>query len=490
MHRSSLLRLASLMAALGLVVACTRPKAVTPATVPAPSAVVPTPSEEPASPGASPSAAPASPSPTPSPTPRIVLQEPTSTSDFSQPAVALAFVATSPEGRKLQRARFFYDGRLLKEVEGEGPAFRLTGWNPNVENNMVEPPELTPVPSGDHKLAFEAEDDQGGLGRVEVSFFKQLRITRWSEVAGLPLPTSHHAVIGDGAEPPSFVSIWGSVDGVETPLVARNQVFSFNPAGQGAWSTLVVTGSGVARGGYASATHPSGQLVYLAGGRVGPQDTSAVDVYAPLRKVAETQAVALVTPRSDAAAVVVDDHLYVFGGRSGASALYAAERARLGPDGLPTEAFEARLEALNARVGANAAVEGKEVWIFGGGHRPIEVYDTGANTWKLLTDASGRTVGTPESFAFAAMATVAGRRFFFGGLRDDGSPTDRIYEFNPIQRAWRDLGPLPVVQGEPAGQRALSRMAAFHHGGAFYLVGGRTSPDGRAVTRVFKGETL
>jgi hypothetical protein len=485
----TLLRLVTLAAALGLA-ACTRPKAISPTAVTSTPVAGATPSEEPPStpvPTASPTPVP---TPTPRPTPRIVLQEPTATTDFSQPAVPLSFVATAPEGRKLARARFYFDARLLKEVEGAGPTFRLAGWNPNVENNLAEPPQDAVVPSGDHKLAFEVEDDQGGVGRVEVGFFKQLRITRWTEVTGMPAPTSHHALVGDGAEPPTFVSIWGSLDGVDSPLIARRQVFAFNPTGAGAWTTLAVGGTGVPRGGYALASNPSGQVVYLVGGRVGAADTPAVDVYAPLRKVAETQAVALTTPRSGATAAVVDGRLYVFGGRSGATPLYTAERVALGPDGLPTGAFEARLEALNARFGANAAVEGKEVWLFGGGHRPVEVYDTGANTWRLLTDATGRTVGTPESFAHAAMATVSGRRFFFGGLRDDGSPTDRIYEFNPVARAWRDLGPLPVVQGEAQGLRALSHMAAFHHAGAFYLVGGRTHPDGRAVTRVFKGETL
>ncbi|MEB3330750.1 MAG: kelch repeat-containing protein [Candidatus Sericytochromatia bacterium] len=489
MQHTTLLRLVTLAAALGLA-ACTRPKAVPAAAVAAVPAATAIPGEEP-TPTPAPTASPTpAPTPSPSPTPRLVLQEPTATTDFSQPEVTLSFTAVAPEGRQVALARFYFDGRLLKEVEGPGPTFRLTGWNPNVENNVADPPETALVPSGDHQLAFEAVDDQGGVGRLEVGFYKQLRITRWMEVSGMPQAVSHHGVVGDGAEPPSFVSIWGSVDGVDFSLVPRRQVFAFNPAGAGTWATLTVGGSGVPRGGYALASHPSGQLVYLVGGRLGAVDTSAVDVYAPLRKVAETQAVALVTPRSAATAAVVEGHLYVFGGRSGGTPLYQPERTVLGPDGLPAGPFEVRLEALNARVGANAAVEGREVWLFGGGHRPVEVYDTEADTWRLLTDATGRTVATPESFAHAAMATVAGRRFFFGGLRDDGSPTDRIYEFNPLTQAWRDLGPLPVVQGEAAGLRALSHMAAFHHAGAFYLVGGRTHPEGRAVNRVFKGETL
>lgn len=488
----SLARLAVLVLALAAAsAACTRlkvtqPSAVTPAVLPTatPSADA-SPVPFPSAPGASPS-----PSPTPTPTPRLTLIEPTAATDFTQPSVPISFVATAPEGRAIKKVKLIYDGRLLKELDGPGPTFKVANWDPNVENSVADEKASTPVRSGDHKLAFEAVDDAGAVGKVEVSFFKQLKITRWTEAAAMPLATSHHAMFSDGAEPPSFLSLWGSVDGVDGPLVARTQVFAFNPAGAGAWTTLTMAGNGAARGAFALAVHPSGTLAYAVGGRAGAVDVKAVDVVAPLRKVVETTTVALSAARSGATAVVVDGRLYAFGGRAGATPLYSTERVSLAADGLPQGAFEARADALNARAGANAFVQGAEVWLFGGGHRPIEVYDTAKDAWRLLTDPTGRTIGAPEAFSFAAATSVGGRYFFFGGLRDDGTPTERIYEFNPVTRGWRDLGALPIVEGEAPGLRPVSHGAVFFQGGAFYLVGGRGHPTGRASTRVFKAETL
>jgi hypothetical protein len=367
----------------------------------------------------------------------------------------------------------------------------LENWNPNVENNFADPPVLTPVPTGDRKLVIEAVDDANRTGRVEINFFKPLKLVEWQEIPSMPLPTSHHTLVSDNAEPPAFVSLWGSVDGADAVVVPRNQVFSFIPGDRPAWSTIALAGTSVPRGGYAVAPHPGGQFQYLVGGRAGATDLGMVDLHAPLRKVSELVAtVGLIEPRSDAIAVVVDDFLYVFGGRQGGQPLNSVERVPLGRDGLPNGEFEARAASLNARVGAYAFVNGKEVWLIGGGHRPIDVYDTVKDSWRLLTDPSGRTIGTPEIWAYAAPVMVNGRLFFFGGIRDDGMPTERVYEFNPVARTWRDLGALPIVEGEGPGRRPVTRMAAFFHNGFFYLAGGLTHPDRRSSDRVFRARTL
>lgn len=433
----------------------------------------------------------ATPVPTPTPTPRIGLVEPVSTTDFSVSSVNIAFTADTSDNRAIVNARVLYEGRELARLEGGGPLFRLENWNPNVLNNLADPPVLTPVPSGDRRLTIEVSDEAKRTGRVEINFFKPLRLVEWQEIASMPLPTSQHALMSDNAEPPAFVSLWGSVTGAEDIVLPRSQSYAFVPGLRPTWSTITLAGTAVPRGGYAVAPHPGGQFQYLVGGRSGNTDLGVVDLHAPLRKMAESlTTVGLITPRTDACAAVVDEYLYVFGGRRGGQVLNAVERVKLGRDGLPTGAFEARAESLNARAGAYAFAQGKEVWLIGGGHRPIEIYDTAKDTWRLLTDAGNRNIGTPETWAYAATVAVNGRLFFFGGIRDGGQPTERIYEFNPTGRTWRDLGALPVVAGEAPSARPVTRMAAFFHAGFFYLAGGQTYPDKRSSARVFRAQTL
>lgn len=462
----------------GVVPTATATPTVAPDALPTPDVVATAPSPTP------------TPVPTPVPTPRITLLEPGASTDFSRPGLRIAFTAEAPDGKPISAVRVLYDGRELGTLAGPGPLFRLNDWNPNVENNLANPVSSVPVPTGDHLLAFEASDELKRTARLEVRFFKPIALSTWREILGMPLPTSHHAVVSDGAEPPTYNTIWGSLDGIESSVAPRNQVFSFKPGGDGAWATLALNGTGLPKASFALAAHPNGQTFYLLGGRRGTSDLQTLDVYVPLRKTIEQTSVSLIQPRSDAAAVTLENYVYVFGGKAAGTPLTAVERVRIGGDGFPIGAFETRAPAINARVGAYAFAQGKEIWLIGGGHRPIEVYDTATNKWSLLTDVAGRTVGTPEVFSYAAVVPVGGRLFFFGGLRDDGQPTERIYEFDPVGRRWRDMGPLPQVAGEPVGLRPVNRLAAFYHAGSFYLTGGVTNPARSASNRVFRGDTL
>lgn len=485
---AQVIRCAALIALLAAFGGCTRLKPVTtadvspaPTTSPEDDAPVPFPSV--------PSPTP-SPTPTPVPAPAITILEPTTVTDFSATAVDVVFTAAATPGRKLKGAQILYDGRVIATFEGEGPTYRLDDWDPNVQNSEADPPLTEPVRAGNHTLTLAATDEQGLEGKVEVGIFKQLKLTGWSELAAMPNPTSHHDVFSDGAAPPSFVSIWGSVDGIETTVIPRPNVYGFSPLAEGQWTTLATNGSSVPRAGYASAVHPSGQLFYLLGGRTGNQDVRSIDVYAPLRKVAEQSAVALENARTDAAAAFVDEAVYAMGGTAAGAALYSVEKVKIAKDGNPEGTPAAMADMQNARVGATALVQGKEIWVFGGGHRPIEVYDTAANTWRFLTDPTGQTIGTPETWSHSLMIPVGERVYFFGGEKEDGQAIDRIYEFNPTTKSWRDMGPMPSITGEDPATRPLTRVAGFFHDGAFHLMGGLTLPGRRTSARVFKGTTL
>lgn len=483
----------SILLALSLGLGCTQLKAVSTTPVgTASTSPSPTPSDDLIPlPSASPSATPTpTPTPTPVPVSKITLVTPQATDDLAADSIDISFTVTPPQGRKVASATVSYDNTVIGTLTGEGPAFRLENWNPNVVNNFGDEPDTTAVKSGDHSLTITAKDDKGTESRLVFPFKKPLKILSWTEVARMPAPTSHAKVFNDGAFPPSFLHVWGSQDGIETSVIPRGQVFSFNPAGNGAWTEVRITGTGLPRAAFGTTMHPSGTLAYLVGGKIAGQDVRSIDVLSPLRKVVEQSTSAMTTARRDPAVAIVDNFVYAIGGTAGTSPLYSVERVKLATDGNPTGSFEAKADLQNARSGAVAHVQGKEIWVFGGGFRPIEVYDTVKNEWRFLTNSQNQTVGSPEGWANSLMLPVGDRLFFFGGTREDGQAVDQIYEFAPKTKSWRTVGPLPTIENLAPADRPETRMSGFFLDGAFYLIGGISVPEGKVGDRVFKGETL
>lgn len=480
---------------IALLAACTQLKQTPQTTVPVtPDAQSPATdavdlTDPPGFPSPSPTPTP-TPAPTPTPLPRITVVSPTDASDFAAASLDITFTVAPPEGRTIAEATVSYDGTLLTTITGAGPTFKIEGWNPNVANNKAAEPDTTPVKAGSHKLTFTATDDGGAVGRFDMTFEKPLKILSWAEITAMPAPTSHAIAFNDGSFPPSFLNLWGSMDGVETSLVPRTQIFGFNPSGDGSWTEIRITGTAVPRGAYGAAMHPGGTVAYLVGGKVGTQDVRTVDVFSPLRKVAEQSTLQMANARRDPAVVYHDDFLYAIGGKAGDSAIYSVERVAIGEDGNPKSAWEARADLQNARAGANAVLQGKEIWVFGGGFKPVEAYDIAKNEWRFLTDKDNRIVGSPEGWANSLMVPVGNRLFFFGGTREDGQAVETIYEFSPRTKSWRTVGQLPDLEGIEAVDRPETRMSGFFHDGSFYLMGGKSVPDGKVGAKVFRAETL
>lgn len=470
--------------------ACTRIKPVTAA-----ASTVPLASEAPTVDGTpvpfpSEAAVPTPPPPPEVPGPSVTVVSPTAFTDFTSESVEVAFTAVASPGRTVAGAQVLYDGSPIGTFDNAGP-YKILGWNPNVVNNLVDPPDANVVRGGDHVMTILAKDDQGTVGKLEFSFRKQLKITGWAEVAPMPNATSHHVLFSDGSSPPQFLSIWGSTDGIETNARPRTQVYGFNPAGLGAWTEVNVNGNATPVMGAGAALHPSGQLFYLVGGRKGNQDVRTLVTFSPLRKVAENSLVTLNLARRDAAVVFTDGFLYAIGGRSGTTPMYSVERLAMAEDGAPVGNWEAVGDLINARAGATAAVVGKEIWVFGGGHRPIEVYDTVLKTWKFLTDPAGTTIGAPEAWSNSLQLAVGDRFFFFGGEKEDGQAIDRIYEFNPTVKSWREVGPLPEILDEnPMLDRGETRLGGFFLDEGLYIIGGKSLPDGTLSKRAFRGQIL
>lgn len=430
----------------------------------------------------------AAPTPTPVPPPTLTLTSPGATTDFTASGVDIDFTAVPASGRTIASATVAYDGTILKTFKGPGTSFSLPGWNPNEANSVAATPDTTPVGFGDHKLTLKAVDDAGHLGSLDFAFHKPLKITGWDEETDLPAPTSHAQIFSDGASPPSFLNLWGSVDGNLDNATPRKDVYSFSAVGNGVWTSVAVNGTAVARAAYGACSYPNGAVDYLVGGRLGTQDLRELDVFTPLRGVAEQSSAVLATARHDPAVAYANGNLYVIGGTAGTQALYSVERVPIGSDLNPSGDFTAVSNTLNAVSGATAAVINGKIWLFGGGFKAIETYDTSKDAWTMLTDANGTVIGTPEGWSNSAMVAADGRYYFFGGTRQDGQAETEIWEFNPTTFAWRDLGPLPTFKDVTDNQRAETRMSAFFNDNHFYLVGGVSVPDGTVSQKVFRAD--
>jgi hypothetical protein len=470
---------------------CTRLKDVPAATASVAPAASGAPVVDPSpSPSPSPTPTPTA-TPTPQATPAIQLIGPGNGQDFAAESIDITFQVTAAADRKVAGASVLYDGNAIATFKDPGPLFKVAGWNPNVVNNLLEAPDNTPVPSGDHTLAIIAKDDKEVVGKLEFAFRKPLKIQGWQELTAMPGATSHFAIFGDGAQPPAFMALWGSVDGFENAVAPRTNVYAFTPGGVGAWTETKLNGSSVPRAGYAGASHPSGQLAYLVGGRTGNQDLRTVEVFSPLRKVAEPSLSTMTNARRDAAAVYSSDNfLYAIGGTSGATPIYSVERVAVGADGNPTGDWKPLADTQNARTGATAVQQGNEIWLFGGGFRPVETYDPAKDAWSFLVGTDGNVVGTPETWSHSLMIKVQDRLYFFGGEREDGSPVKTIYEFTPATKKWRAVAPLPTSDTIPNAEIGATRMAGFFLDGSFYVMGGVSIPERLTTKRVFKATTL
>jgi len=459
--------------------ACTQPRGGVPTTVQSAGSAGATPLLDSPAPTASGSQT-VSPNPVP---PVLKLVAPTVRDDFTRLLLTVTFSVSTEANQPIKGAEIYYDGVLVKSFEGPGPVYSWDEWNPNQINASGKPADAQSVGPGTHTLRLVALSVSGLQGSLEWTFNKPLRLGAWEPMAAAPVVLSHTHVYPDSASPPTIFSLWGSVDGIDTTVQPRRQNYAFNPAGQGAWTEARFTGTSVPRALYTSCAHPSGQLVYVIGGRTGATDLRTVDVVAPLRRVAEASLVPLLVARREASVVYMQNALYIMGGVSGSLGLYDVERISLGRDGYPIGDAKRMASLVNARYGANAHVFGGRIYVFGGGYRPIEVYDPATDAWRFLTQTDGTTVATPEAWRNSLMIPVGDRLYFFGGEKEDGQPVDRIFEFNPGTNIWRDWGPLPRAQDQPSGQ---TRLAGCFLGDTFYLIGGQSLPERRLSAQVFK----
>ena len=173
------------------------------------------------------------------------------------------------------------------------------------------------------------------------------------------------------------------------------------------------------------------------------------------------------TPRGGAAAAVVDDRLFVFGG--GLSPYKFVETAEFFDS--DAGCWKAIAPMAVARNNAVAAVVGNEIYVIAGlvhvagcenEEKPasepcstVEAYNVKTGTWSKKADL-------PFARVKPAVGVVNGKIYAIGGRHGD-STTDSIAEYDPATDTWEEKGTFPI---------ALKHASACVYRDKIYVTGG------------------
>ncbi|MFO0727505.1 MAG: hypothetical protein U1E65_27255 [Myxococcota bacterium] len=228
---------------------------------------------------------------------------------------------------------------------------------------------------------------------------------------------------------------------------------------------------------------------YIASTIVGSIEIATVGASGTLGNFSAVQS-QLAVPRMGARAVVVDDQLYLVGGRGAQGSLASVEVATIAPDcSLGAFNLVPGVNLNQSRSGYGAAVIGRELFIFGG-------YPDGTDFLATVERASFSPTGVIQSFTTDASRLSTARDGFGSAIIGEtltisggraGIIIDILGAIATAEQA--SIGPgggissftaapslsLPVPRSEPA---------AFTSGGRLYVVGGFGGNPPRYVTEL------
>lgn len=223
------------------------------------------------------------------------------------------------------------------------------------------------------------------------------------------------------------------------------------------WST----GAALPRGSDNLAAVAAGDKVYAIGGEAG----TAVQVYDPAT-AAWSAGPALPGIRFAAAAAVLGNRIHVAGGWNANNAASASLASTVVFDP-GTQAWTSGADLITARNAAGAAVIDDRLYVVGGrspGIRAndqqslasVEVYTAAANRWSA-------GVALPAARASLAVVALGGKLYALGGETTSGTVSDAVARFDPATQAWSTLPAMPYkVHG----------LGAVVVGTSIYVMGG------------------
>ncbi len=280
----------------------------------------------------------------------------------------------------------------------------------------------------------------------------------WTTLAPVPSPTEGMTVGGVGK---INIGAYGS-SGEDTNLTRLYNITTDS------WSSGA-SGLGSARSeaAYGDTTHAG--FLYVIGGESGGMVQSDLQRYDPVTNTWTTLAT-MPTARAGAAAPVVDNGIFVIGGRLSApgpcgGGPYLATVEKYDVD---TDTWSAVAPLPSPRSDLAAVAHGGKVFVFGGCAGTVtdevDMYDPQTNTWTT------RLAPMPTARASLAAGRSGDRAYLIGGW-DGISPSalnvNEVYDI--AGNSWSANTPMPTARLK-AGTRS--------HGGRIYVVGGALSASG------------
>ncbi len=296
----------------------------------------------------------------------------------------------------------------------------------------------------------------------------------WTTLSSVPAPTEGMTVGGVGQV------IVGAYGFSSTAGAYTNQTRLYNIS-RDSWST----GSPAplparAEAAYGDTTH--GGFLYVIGGDNSAGLLSDLQRYDPVTDT-WTTLTSMPTPRAGAAAAVIDDGIFVIGGRqstggpcSGGPYSGAVEKYDIDTDTWSTVA-----PLPNPRSDLAAVAHGGKIYVFGGctgtASAPsvtneVDMYDPQTNTWTTGL----ASMPTPRA---SLVAGHSGDQVYAIGGTDGVSASNKNDVYDIPSNSWSTNTPMPTARQE-AGVNS--------HGGRIYVVGGAQPAFGSstAANEVFK----
>jgi N-acetylneuraminic acid mutarotase len=269
---------------------------------------------------------------------------------------------------------------------------------------------LADLPSGVAKFGVAALGGKlyvvGGYDTRHTVMVYDIASNSWSSGPPLPRGTDNVAALATDTPSARLYALGGE---------AGTAVQVFDPATQ-AWN------AGPALGGvrFASAAAVLGQRLHLVGGWNANNSASAslaTQTVFDIATQAWAAAAPLATARNAAAAAVIDDRLYVVGGR--APGIRASDQSSLGS---------------------------------------MEIYNPGTDQW-----SAGAAL--PTARGSLAVVALGGRLYALGGESAPGTVSNAVERYDPASGAWSALAAMPYRS---------HGLGAVVVGGAIYVMGGFT----------------
>ncbi len=272
------------------------------------------------------------------------------------------------------------------------------------------------------------------------------------------------ADLGPGVFPRVVLRATGFANGA----TGRQAVTSSFPANESGSFTNTRGAPGAARSGALAAPLPDGSVL-LAGGSVGSQPTTLVEVYDPVTEQA-VAASALASPRTGLGGALLESgRVLIAGGtNAGVGAVANAEifdRATNAITGVTGGLAVARTDAAVAALPGGSGVVVGGVSPAGVPVAEVELYDPNVGT------EGGFSVVTSHALAAVRLPTATplpdGRVFFAGGAGANGQAVATTFLFDPITRS--------VTAGAVMSTPRVGHRATRLVSGRVLLAGGRSS---------------